>query len=342
MRRGTFLYRGAAAATACAPFAFGSKSFAQTGPSAQVSITVGSSGGPPVSSEVAIDNWARAVREHSHGQIDIRVVHNGQLGSEQQLLRNTQSNAIQVGASSNANLDSFTPAMQVFELPYLFRNSHSYFKAWESPAGQSIKASVEKTLGIKLLMILDAGGFRSIVTRRKPIRRPSDLAGQKLRIAATPVELATFKHFGVDPVSVANSEIFTVLQQGTIDGAVLQPTWMFADRLQEIARYYTDIRYVMYSYLVYIGSNFFNGLSKSFQDILVSTANEEQTNERIASAAGVSAALAGIAKAGVEMHTPSESEQEEWVSSTRVIWQDFEGKIGRDLIQAMQKVSSAG
>jgi TRAP-type C4-dicarboxylate transport system substrate-binding protein len=334
MYRRSFLRNAGATAAATAALAYAPL---RAG-AAQYSVTVGTSGGPPVPSEVAIDNWARDVETRSQGQISVHVVHHGQLGNEQQLLRSTQSNAIQMGASSNANLDSFTPAMQVFELPFLFRNASSYFRAWESPTGQTIKAQVEKSLGIKILMVLDAGGFRSILTRRKPIRLPSDLAGQKLRIAKTPVELATFKHFGVDPVSAANSEIFTMLEQGTIDGVVLQPPWIFADRLQETAKYYCDIRYVMYAYLLYIGSGFFNGLPKNLQDILATAAEEEQAKERSVAARSVDAALVGIAKAGVEMHTPTAAEEQAWVQSTRFIWSQFEPKIGRSVIQAMQKI----
>lgn len=306
-----------------------------------VAIKLGSSGGPPNPPEVAIDKWAQAVAQESQGKIAVEVFHNGTLGNEKALLIGTRSNAIQMGACSNANLDSFTDAMEVFELPYLLRDANTYFRVWDSDIGNRVRSNIEKKLGIRILMLLDAGGFRSILAARKEIRTPVDLKGLKLRIAFTPVELDTFKYWGVDPVALSNSEQFMALQEGTVDGVVLQPTWINSDKLYEVAKKICDIHYAMYSYVVYINSDFFNKLPQDFQHILTRLSAQQEVAERQAVATAIASSKRHLIASGVEWYTPTTKERAEWKAAAKPIWRMFEPKLGKDLIERVEKMASA-
>ena len=306
---------------------------------ASFTIKLGSSGGPPNPAEVAIDNWAQAVDRESQGKIAVNVFHNGTLGNEKALLIGTRSGAMQMGASSNANLDSFTDAMEVFELPYLLRDAPTYFRVWDSDVGKAVRAQIEKKLGIRILMLLDAGGFRSILTTRKAVKTHSDLKGLKLRIAFTPVELATFKHWGVDPVALANSEQFTALQEGTVDGVVPQPTWIDSDKLYEIAKKLCDIHYAMYSYVVYMNADYFDKLPGDLQSLLSRVSAEQEGAERKTVAAAIEASKRHLIASGVEWYVPTPSERAQWEASGKLIWNLFEPKLGKDVIERVEKLT---
>jgi TRAP-type transport system periplasmic protein len=288
----------------------------------------------PVS--IGYERFAHLVTEKSGGDIAIATFCCNQLGNDQELVQSVQSGALQMGTAANNNLDQFTSKMMALELPYLISSRSAYRKFWQTSSGD-IRSEFETKLGIKILMVMDAGGFRSIETPKRIVHRPSDLKGMKLRAAPTPIELATLKAWGADPIPLPYNQVFTALQQGTVDGEVLQPVWFYTDKHQEVAKNICDIHYIMLSHIGFINLQLFNSMPKDVQSVLLEAAHEAEDFEWGEAETAVNkAAVALKATPGLNWYEPPPQVLTEWRDQSRPVWNQFSERIGPDLIKRIE------
>lgn len=293
----------------------------------------------PVS--VGYEKFASLVREKSHNDLNVVTFCCNQMGNDAQLVQSVQSGALQLGTSSNNNLDQFTSACMALELPYLIKSRSVYHKLWSTPTGESLRRKMEADLGLKILMVMDAGGFRSIETRTRQVHVPGDLKGIKLRAANTPIELATFKRWGANPVPLPYNQVFTALQQGTVEGEILQPIWFYTDKHYEAAKHISHIHYVMLAHVGFMNPNAFNRLPKDMQAIILEAATEAEDFEwKYAGGAVAKADAALKARPGVTWYEPTASELDVWETTSRPVWKEFSGKISSNLLREIDALNA--
>lgn len=292
----------------------------------------------PVS--LGYEKFASLVQAKSSGNVRVTTFCCNQLGNDMELVQSAQTGALQMGTSSNNNLDQFTSKMMVLELPYLIRSPGAYRKFWQSASGD-IRRDFETKLGLKILMVMDAGGFRGIETKAAAVHAPSDLKGLKLRAANTPIELATFKAWGADPVPLPYNQVFTAMQQGTVDGEILQPVWFYTDKHYEVAKKIADIHYVMLSHIGFINLQFFNKLPRDVQTLISEAAREAEDFEwGQADKSTTQANNALKAMAGVEWYEPTGGVLAQWQDQSRPVWREFADRIGPDLIKRVDALNA--
>lgn len=307
----------------------------------RVTLKFGLTSTPTNPLTVGYEKFAALVKEKSNGEINVVTFCCNQMGNDQQLVQSVQSGALQLGTSSNNNLDQFTSETMVLELPYLIKSRAVYRKFWETPAGEGLRQKMEKKLGLKILMVMDAGGFRSIETRTRKVHTPKDLTGLKLRVANTPIELATFRRWGANPVPLPYDQVFTAVQQGTVDGEVLQPVWFYTDKHYEAAKQICHIHYIMLSHIGFMNPQAFNRLPKDMQTIILAAAKEAEDFEwGYAGGATAKADTALKAVPGIDWFDPSPAELNVWEKTSRPIWKEFSGRIGADLIRKVEALNT--
>ena len=244
-----------------------------------------------------------------------------------------------MGTSSNNNLDQFTSTMMVLELPYLIRTREAYRKFWNTSSDE-IRREFETKLGLKILMVMDAGGYRSIETKSTTIHRPSDLKGSKLRVANTPIELATFRAWGADPVPLPYNQVYTAMQQGTVDGEVLQPLWFYTDKHYEVAKRICNIHYIMLSHIGFINLKFFNDLPKDIQALILRAGREAEDAEWSVAGKDAAQANATLKKMpGMKWYEPTGDVLAEWQKQSRPVWGQFADRIGPALIKRVEALN---
>lgn len=336
-RRG-FLVRSAAAVLAAPVYTtLSAPAIAKTDKKFTLKFGYTSTPTNPVS--IGYEAFARLLKEKSNEEVTVTTFCCNQLGNDQELVQSVQTGAIQMGTSSNNNLDQFTSKMMVLELPYLLRSREAYRKFWKS-ASDDIRKEFETRLGLKILMVMDAAGFRSIETVSRSIHVPSDLNGIKLRAANTPIELATFKAWGANPVPLPYNQVFTAMQQGTVDGEILQPVWYYTDKHYEVAKKIWDIRYTMLSHIGFINLRYFNGLPKEIQELILAAAAGAEDQEWAEAGKAANDANGKLkAMAGIEWYDPA-GELAKWQESSHPVWNQFADKIGADLIKRVDALNA--
>ncbi|MFA9440749.1 TRAP transporter substrate-binding protein [Uliginosibacterium sp. sgz301328] len=165
----------------------------------------------------ALQYMSDNVRKETSNDIRIKVFPNGTLGDEAQVLQLVQQGTIEMARVSVGMIKNFAPEFTVLSMPYLFRDMQHFKRFADSPIAADMLKSLEKSGFVGLTLYTN--GFRSFYTRNKPILKPEDLSGLKIRVMSDPDSIEMVKLLKGQPTPMAISEVFSALQQGVLDGA---------------------------------------------------------------------------------------------------------------------------
>ncbi len=289
---------------------------------------------------IGYEKFASLIKEQSNGDIDVQTFCCNQLGNDLQLVQSVQSGALQMGTSSNNNLSQVTEAMIALELPYLIRTPEHYRKVWAGAPGDAFRKEFEDKLGMKILMVMDAAGMRGIETSGREVHSPADLKGLKLRVAQTPVELATFTNWGANPVALAYNQVYTALQQHTVDGEVLQPIWFETDKHIEVAQNICDIRYIMLAHIGVINLKLFKSLGKEEQALLEKAAKEAEDHEWAFAAKAVEESYTRLkSDKKIKFFDALKENPDAWTKSSTSVRDSFREKAGATVVKQIEDMA---
>src|SRR5215216_7061992 len=170
------------------------------------------------------------------GAVKVEVYHNTQLGDAVANVQSVRNGTIGFTTVSASNVNQVVPAMDMYSLPFLFKNEAHFWWFLAQPEAAALAKPLEDK-GIKVLGYLDSGA-RNFFTQ-KPVRSPDDLKGQKIRVMASPVMVKTMEAMGATGVPVAWAELYTALQTGVVDGAENNHPSVVAKKFYEVSKFYT-------------------------------------------------------------------------------------------------------
>ncbi len=214
------------------------------------------------------------IKEMTGGEIDIGVFPSGMLGSEREVVEQVRAGAVEIVHVSAGFLGAFVKSVDVFNVPYLFRDHAHYWKVMTGPVGQRIAADIDQ-YGAKLLMWVE-GGSRSFYNNVRPITKPEDLVGLKIRVMGSPVMIQTMKSLGANPTTTAYAEVYSALQTKVIDGAENSPTSVASMKHNEVARYFSLNEHMKIPDLLIMGNVSWNKLSDKDREVFKKAAAEAQ------------------------------------------------------------------
>jgi tripartite ATP-independent transporter DctP family solute receptor len=206
--------------------------------SANAQIVTKYSGIQPIEhpSSYAEKYFAEEVGLLTKGTVKVETYANTQLGDAVANVQSIRNGTIGFTTVSASNLNQVVPAMDMYSLPFLFKNeAHFWWFLEQQPAVDLAKQMEAK--GIKIIAYMDSGA-RNLFTQ-KAVNNPGDLKGQKIRVMASPVMVETMKSLGATGVPVAWAELYTALQTGVVDGAENNHPSVVAKKFYEVSKYYT-------------------------------------------------------------------------------------------------------
>ena len=225
-------------------------------------------------SAITADLFAVRVNQLSKGELDVQVYHSRQLGDARQNVENIRNGSIAFTSVSIANLSQVIPAMDMFSLPYIFKNDAHYWYCIQHANIDKFMAQLEPK-GIKRISWITSGA-RSLFTQ-KPVRTPADLKGQKIRVMASPVMISTMKALGANGVPVAWGELYNALQTGVVDGAENNPPSLISMKFYEVSKYFTLDEHMRIPDVNIVSTKVYNKLTKS-QQAAIDLASIEATH----------------------------------------------------------------
>jgi len=273
----------------------------------------------------AIEFMAARVAELSGGSLRIDVYPSEQLGSEREAIELVQLGILAMTKTSTGPMEGFVPAMKVYGLPYLFRDSEHMWKVLNGKIGRDILDSLEPA-GMIGLCYYDAGA-RSFYTTERKITTPADLAGLKIRVQKSEMSRRMIEAMGGAPTPIDWGELYTSLQQGVVDGAENNPPSFFNSRHYETSKYYTLDEHLRVPDMIVINPTAWNELSPEHQAVLQQAADESVEFQRNLWAETERENLEAVQEAGVEIIRP---DKQPFVEAVQSVWRQFAGtEIGR-------------
>jgi len=211
------------------------------------------------------------------GTVKVETYHNTQLGDAVANVQSLRNGTIAFTVVSASNLNQVVPQMDMFSLPYIFKNEAHFWWFLAQPEAESfVKALEEK--GIKKLGYIDSGS-RNFFTQ-KPINTPADLKGQKVRVMASPVMIKTMEAMGATGVPVAWAELYTALQTGVVDGAENNHPSVVAKKFYEVSKYYTLDEHMRIPDLLVMSMRVYNQLNDQQKAAVVEAGERAQAYMR--------------------------------------------------------------
>jgi len=226
---------------------------------------------------IGAQHFAKSTAELTKGKVEVQIHPSSQLGNERELVEAMQVGTIEMGASTSAVAARFVKEIEIFNLPFLFKDFPHLYRIFDSPFGEELNQASQKK-GLRILAWW-AGGSRSIYAR-KPISDLASMKGMKIRTIENPVVVATWKALGLIPTPIPFGEVYTALQQGVVDAGEGNVISYESMKFDEVAPYLSHIKYLITVQLLLVGETFFKGLPAEVQSALIQAGKECVAVER--------------------------------------------------------------
>jgi tripartite ATP-independent transporter DctP family solute receptor len=220
----------------------------------------------------AAEKFAQEVSEKTDGNVTIELYASSSLGNTADCLEGLSMRACDIVFDSISNMSSMTELANIEAAPYMYNSMDHYRAVWEGDVGTTIMKDVGDACG----MVILASGLQGVrvMTTNKPVRSVSDVKGLKLRVPTISIYMDTWDWLGASITPLAGSEIFTAIQQGTVDGQENPYASSASLSLYEVCKYVTETNHVYSTDGFIMDSNFFNSLPADYQDALRTSAED--------------------------------------------------------------------
>jgi len=259
-----------------------------------------------------------------------------QLGGEKEAIEQAQIGAIQLARVSVGALGPVVADLNVFNLPFLFRNTAHMQKVIDGAIGQELLDKINNNPKAGLIGIcwMDAGA-RSIYDTKKPVHEIGDLKGMKVRVMGNPMFVDMMNSLGGNGVAMGYDQVFSALQTGVVDGAENNPPSFVFDNHYQVAKYYTLTEHLIVPELLVFSKKAWDTLSKDEQELLKKFGREAQAEERVLWQKYEQQALEKAKAAGIQIiEVP---DKKPFQAAVKPVWDKYGPKYA-DMIKRIQDV----
>lgn len=282
--------------------------------------------------EVAAEDFAKAVRQRTNGDVDIKIYPNSLLGSEVDAAQGIRLGSVQMGIITSSVLTSWVPQLQILDLPYLIM-SDAQAVAVNQPLTKALGTKFEQQ-GFHLLGF-SINGARNLMSTF-PITKPDDVKGKKMRVIQSPLFVATWKAVGANPVPIPAPEIYNALQTGVVDYFDNTASNYLTFKFYEVAPYYTEIDYIYAFGTWVVAQNWWKKLPDNYKAIVTEEAVKAQAALPAMLKKSDSESLAETAKKGARITVIKDKAP--WAAAMAPVRDEFAAKIpdSKDLIDIVR------
>jgi C4-dicarboxylate-binding protein DctP len=288
----------------------------------------------------AAERFKELAEKATKGRVKVELYPNSTLYKDKEELEALQLGAVQMLAPSLAKFGPLgVKEFEVFDLPYIFQNRDVLHRVTEGRVGASLLVKLEPK-GITGLAFWD-NGFK-VMSSNVPMRVPADLKGKKLRIQSSKVLDAQMRAMGANPQVMAFSEVYQALQTGVVDGTENPPSNLYTQKMHEVQKHVTVTNHGYLGYAVIVNKKFWDGLPADIRTEL-NTAMKSATQYANAIAQIENdTALEAVKKSGkTTVYQLTDKERAEWTKTLLPVQREMEGRIGKELIQSVNKEAQA-
>ena len=270
------------------------------------------------------------------GKVQVQVFPSSQLFGDAKELEALLLGDVQLIAPSLSKFDRYTKKIQVFDLPFLFDDVEAVDRFQSGPQGKALLDSMVNR-GLRGLGYWH-NGMKQLSTNKDKLTRPDDVKGLKFRIQASDVLEAQFRALGANPQKMAFAEVYQALQTGVVDGQ--ENTWsnIYSQKFHEVQKTIAETNHGVIDYMVVTNAKWWDGLPPDIRKGLSEAMVEATAYSNKLAIDFNDADRKKIADAGkAKIQKLSKEDVAAWRKAMEPVWKNFEGDIGRDLIDGALK-----
>ena len=211
--------------------------------------------------------FKEVAEELSGGRFKVEVYDNNTIGASRELVEGVQANEIQMAECSQSVYASFTDELISVGLPFLFKNRQAGYAFFDSEVGDQIADVIAEQTGVRIVGYFE-NGIRQLTNSKRPVTSPDDMKGLKIRVMESPLYIEMFTEMGANPSPMAFSELYTALQQGTVDGQDNPWTIVSTNAFYEVQAYATDLSHTFDITCFAINDEFYQSLPDDLREVV--------------------------------------------------------------------------
>jgi tripartite ATP-independent transporter DctP family solute receptor len=285
----------------------------------------------------AVENLGKKMEKATNGRVSVQMYPSMQLGGEKEAIEQAQVGAIAFARVSVGALGPVVDDINVFNLPYVFRDTAHAQKVMDGEIGKELLDKVSNSgKGIIGLCWMDAGA-RSFYDTKHPIKTMADLKGLKVRVMGNPMFVDMANSMGANGVAMGYDQVFTSLQTGVIDGAENNPPSFVFDNHYQVAKYYTIDEHLIVPEMLVMSKKIYDSMSKDEQALIMKYAREAQMEERKLWEKYEQQAMDKAKASGVQIIHISAAEKKKLQDAVKPVWDKYGPKYAA-MVKRIQEV----
>lgn len=274
------------------------------------------------------------IEENSNGALQVDIFPNGVLGTEADLLSATQAGDIQMMATNNGYLVTVNPLVEVFSVPFAFPSEEVAYAVLDGEFGQKMLDSMEEACGLVGLGYYESSDFREL-TSNVEIRSAEDLQGLKIRVMPNALQVQLWECLGTSPSTLSFGELYTALQQGTVDAQENPVELMLSQRFYEVQDYLIKTDHIFSNGMMVGNPAWFNGLSPELQQVVLDGVQAGQNYWREEATTNREAYYQQAEENGMTVIELDDATKEQLAEMAQPVVDTIASNIGQDLVDEL-------
>jgi tripartite ATP-independent transporter DctP family solute receptor len=272
------------------------------------------------------------------GKYTVQVYANAQLGDDVRATEGVRMGTLEMVTTSASPLTGLVPEFNVFDLPFIIPSEKAADAIFDGPIGAKLAAALEPK-GIKLLAYYE-NGFRQLTNSAHAVKTPADMKGLKIRTMQNPIHLEAFRAMGANPTPMPFSEVFTALQQKTIDGQENPIPTIWLSKFYEVQKYVTLTGHVYGPHIFLVGKKLWDSFPAADQKVIAEAAKESAVYQRALNRKMNKDFVDELRKAGVTVTELTPEQHKAFVDAVASVYATWEPKIGKALLDEFRATVS--
>ncbi len=278
--------------------------------------------------------FCEEIEKNTQGRYTCQHFPSGALGGEREMIESVQLGTLDLVHTSTGPLGNFVPEVRIVDIPFLFRDYDHARKVMDGPIGQDLLAKTKENGLVGLAW--SENGFRHMTNNVRPIVQASDASGLKMRTMENRVHMEGYRTFGILPTPMAFPELFTALQQGTVDGQENPIPVILASKFSQVQAHLSLTNHVYSPAILILSPSVWNKLSDGDKAVFVAAAQAGAAATRKRVNADEDAGIAILRSEG--MQVIEQVDGESFRQAVTPAYVEFANEFGADNLRAIQAV----
>ncbi len=298
---------------------------------AQYIIKVGHTTSENHSSHLTFVKFKELIEAKSGGQIAVEIYPNGTLGNDRECIEGVQMGTITMTGISSAMVAQFEKSLSIFDLPFLFPNREVAYEVFADPAVGGVLKSNLETKGFVCLGFAEAG-YRNLTTTAKQVKTMADLKGMKIRTMSSNYHVAAWEAYGASPTPISFSELYTALQQKTVDGQENPYGLILSQKFNEVQLYCTETGHILTVVPLIINKEFMDNLPDDLRKAVQEAGDEAVQYNYILAQEEEETAKQALIDSGMQIFPLAGEEKDKFRKAAVVVYDAMKAEIGSSII----------